>query len=281
MKKILAMILAAILMLSAAALAEEINVISREDGSGTRSAFIELFGIEQKDADGNKVDYTTDDADITNSTSVMMTSVAGNPAAIGYISLGSLNDTVKALEIDGVAASVENVKAGEYRIVRPFNIAARGDVSEAAQAFIDFVMSAEGQAVVEESGYIATVEDAQPFTGSDVGGKMVVGGSSSVTPVMEKLREAYLNVNPNAEIEVQQSDSTAGMTSTIDGVYDIGMASRALKDSELEAGLTPIVIAQDGIAVIVSNENPVSGLTAAQVRAIYMGEVTNWDEVNG
>lgn len=281
MKKILAMILAAILMLSAAALAEEINVISREDGSGTRGAFIELFGIEQKDADGNKVDYTTDDADITNSTSVMMTSVAGNPAAIGYISLGSLNDTVKALEIDGVAASVENVKAGEYRIVRPFNIAARGDVSEAAQAFIDFIMSAEGQAVVEENGYIATVEDAQPYTGSDVGGKVVVGGSSSVTPVMEKLREAYLNVNPNAEIEVQQSDSTAGMTSTIDGVYDIGMASRALKDSELEAGLTPIVIAQDGIAVIVSNENPVSGLTAAQVRAIYMGEVTNWDEVNG
>ena len=281
MKKILATILAMILVLCSAALAEEINVISREDGSGTRGAFIELFGIEQKDADGNKVDYTTDDADITNSTSVMMTSVAGNPAAIGYISLGSLNESVKALEIDGVAASVENVKAGSYKVVRPFNIATQSEVSEAAQAFIDFILSADGQAVVEANGYIAAVDDAPAFAGSDVSGKVVVAGSSSVTPVMEKLREAYLALNPNAEIEVQQSDSTAGMTSTIDGVCDIGMASRELKDSELEAGLTSTVIARDGIAVIVSNDNPAVGLTTDQVRAIYMGEVTDWDEVNG
>ena len=281
MKKILATILAMILVLCSAALAEEINVISREDGSGTRGAFIELFGIEQKDADGNKVDYTTDDADITNSTSVMMTSVAGNPAAIGYISLGSLNESVKALEIDGVAASVENVKAGSYKVVRPFNIATQSEVSEAAQAFIDFILSADGQAVVEANGYIAAVDDAPAFAGSDVSGKVVVAGSSSVTPVMEKLREAYLALNPNAEIEVQQSDSTAGMTSTIDGVCDIGMASRELKDSELEAGLTSTVIARDGIAVIVSNDNPAVGLTTDQVRAIYMGEVTEWDEVNG
>ena len=281
MKKILATILAMILVLCSAALAEEINVISREDGSGTRGAFIELFGIEQKDADGNKVDYTTDDADITNSTSVMMTSVAGNPAAIGYISLGSLNESVKALEIDGVAASVENVKAGSYKVVRPFNIATQSEVSEAAQAFIDFILSADGQAVVEANGYIAAVDDASAFAGSDVSGKVVVAGSSSVTPVMEKLREAYLALNPNAEIEVQQSDSTAGMTSTIDGVCDIGMASRELKDSEMEAGLTSTVIARDGIAVIVSNDNPAVGLTTDQVRAIYMGEVTEWDEVNG
>ena len=281
MKKILATILAMILVLCSAALAEEINVISREDGSGTRGAFIELFGIEQKDADGNKVDYTTDDADITNSTSVMMTSVAGNPAAIGYISLGSLNESVKALEIDGVAASVENVKGGSYKVVRPFNIATQSEVSEAAQAFIDFILSADGQAVVEANGYIAAVDDAPAFAGSDVSGKVVVAGSSSVTPVMEKLREAYLALNPNAEIEVQQSDSTAGMTSTIDGVCDIGMASRELKDSELEAGLTSTVIARDGIAVIVSNDNPAVGLTTDQVRAIYMGEVTEWDEVNG
>ena len=281
MKKILATILAMILVLCSAALAEEINVISREDGSGTRGAFIELFGIEQKDADGNKVDYTTDDADITNSTSVMMTSVAGNPAAIGYISLGSLNESVKALEIDGVAASVENVKAGSYKVVRPFNIATQSEVSEAAQAFIDFILSADGQAVVEANGYIAAVDDAPAFAGSDVSGKVVVAGSSSVTPVMEKLREAYLALNPNAEIEVQQSDSTAGMTSTIDGVCDIGMASRELKDSEMEAGLTSTVIARDGIAVIVSNDNPAVGLTTDQVRAIYMGEVTDWDEVNG
>ena len=281
MKKILATILALVLVVCSAALAEEINVISREDGSGTRGAFIELFGIEQKDADGNKVDYTTDDADITNSTSVMMTSVAGNPAAIGYISLGSLNETVKALEIDGVAASVENVKTGDYKVVRPFNIATKSDVSEAAQAFIDFILSADGQAVVEANGYIAAVDGAEAFAGSDVSGKVVVAGSSSVTPVMEKLREAYLALNPNAEIEVQQSDSTAGMTAAIDGVCDIGMASRELKDSEKEAGLNSTVIAQDGIAVIVSNDNPATGLTADQVRAIYMGEITDWDEVNG
>ena len=279
MKKILAMILAMVLVVCSAALAEEINVISREDGSGTRGAFIELFGIEQKDADGNKVDYTTEDADITNSTSVMMTSVAGNPAAIGYISLGSLNEIVKALAIDGVDATVENIKAGEYKIARPFNIATGAQVSEAAQAFIDFILSAEGQAVVEDAGYIASVEDASAFAGNDVSGKVVVAGSSSVTPVMEKLKEAYLQLNPNAEIEVQQSDSSAGMNSLKDGVCDIGMASRALKDSELEAGLTPTVIAMDGIAVIVSNDNATEGLTAEQVRDIYTGAITEWDEL--
>ena len=280
MKKILAMVLAMILVICSAALAEEINVISREDGSGTRGAFIELFGIEQKDADGNKVDYTTDEADITNSTSVMMTSVAGNPNAIGYISLGSLNDTVKALNIDGVAASVENIKVGTYTIARPFNIATKAEVSEAAQAFIDFILSAEGQAVVEENGYIAVVEDAPAYAGSRVEGKVVVAGSSSVTPVMEKLKEAYLAINPNAEIEVQQSDSSTGMNSAIEGVCDIGMASRAVKDSELEAGLVSTTIAMDGIAVIVSNDNAQTDLTADQVRAIYMGEITDWSEVN-
>ena len=281
MKKILAMVLAMLLVIgSACAVAEEINVISREDGSGTRGAFIELFGIEQKDENGNKVDYTTDEADITNSTSVMMTSVAGNPNAICYISLGSLNDTVKALNIDGVAASVENIKAGIYTVARPFNIATKAEVSEAAQAFIDFILSAEGQAVVEENGYIAVVEDAPAYAGSSVEGKVVVAGSSSVTPVMEKLKEAYLAINPNAEIEVQQSDSSTGMNSAIEGVCDIGMASRAVKDSELEAGLVSTTIAMDGIAVIVSNDNAQTDLTADQVRAIYMGEITDWSEVN-
>ena len=281
MKKILAMVLAMLLVIgSACAVAEEINVISREDGSGTRGAFIELFGIEQKDADGNKVDYTTDEADITNSTSVMMTSVSGNPSAIGYISLGSLNETVKALAIDGVAASVENIKAGAYTVARPFNIATKAEVSEAAQAFIDFILSAEGQAVIEANGYIAVVDDAPAFAGSSVEGKVVVAGSSSVTPVMEKLKEAYLAINPNAEIEVQQSDSSTGMNSAIEGVCDIGMASRAVKDSELEAGLVSTTIAMDGIAVIVSNDNAAAGLTTDQVRAIYMGEITDWSEVN-
>ena len=282
MKKILAMVLAMLLVIgSACAVAEEINVISREDGSGTRGAFIELFGIEQKDADGNKVDYTTDEADITNSTSVMMTSVSGNPSAIGYISLGSLNETVKALAIDGVAASVENIKAGTYTVARPFNIATQAEVSEAAQAFIDFILSAEGQAVIEANGYIAVVEDAPAYAGSSVEGKVVVAGSSSVTPVMEKLKEAYEAINPNANIEVQQSDSTTGMNNAIEGVCDIGMASRAVKDSELEAGLVPTTIAMDGIAVIVSNDNAIEGLTKDQVRAIYMGEITDWSEING
>ena len=282
MKKILAMVLAMLLVIgSACAVAEEINVISREDGSGTRGAFIELFGIEQKDENGNKVDYTTDEADITNSTSVMMTSVSGNPSAIGYISLGSLNETVKALAIDGVEASVENIKAGSYTVARPFNIATKAEVSGAAQAFIDFILSAEGQAVIEESGYIAVVEDAPAYAGSSVEGKVVVAGSSSVTPVMEKLKEAYEAINPNANIEVQQSDSTTGMNNAIEGVCDIGMASRAVKDSEIEAGLTSITIAMDGIAVIVSNDNATDGLTTDQVRAIYMGEITDWSEING
>ena len=281
MKKLISILLTlTLLMTTAFALAEEINVISREDGSGTRGAFIELFGIEQKNEAGEKIDYTTDDCDITNSTSVMMTSVAGNDCAIGYISLGSMNDTVKALPIDGAEASVENIKNGSYKVARPFNIATKAEVSEAANDFIAFIMSAEGQAVVETNGYIAVVEDATAFAGGKVSGKIVIAGSSSVTPVMEKLKEAYEAINPNVEIELQQSDSSSGMTATMDGVCDIGMASRALKDSETEAGLVPMTIAMDGIAVIVSPENPVEGLTSEQVRDIYMGEITEWSEIN-
>lgn len=258
----------------------EITVLSREDGSGTRGAFIELFGIEQKNDAGEKEDMTTDDAQITNSTSVMMTTVQGNPKAIGYISLGSLDESVvKAVEIDGAAPTVENVKAGTYKVVRPFNIATKGEASEVAQDFINFIMSADGQKVVSENGYI-TVDDAAPaYAASGVSGKVVVGGSSSVTPVMEKLKEAYMALNPDVTVEVQQSDSTTGMTSTIDGAYDIGMASRELKDSELEAGLTPTVIAQDGIAVIVNKENTLTGLTSEQVLSIYTGETTDWSEL--
>lgn len=281
MKKLVCLVLAlGMLCGSCAAVAEEINVISREEGSGTRGAFVELFGIEQKNEKGEKIDYTTDECDITNSTSVMMTSVAGNDCAIGYISLGSFNDTVKALSIDGTEASVENIKAGAYHVARPFNIATLAETSEVAQDFITFIMSAEGQAVIEANGYIAVVENAPAFEGGKAGGKLVIAGSSSVTPVMEKLKEAYETINSNAEIELQQSDSSSGMTSTRDGVCDIGMASRALKDSETEAGLVPMTIAMDGIAVIVSLDNPVNGLTTEQVRDIYMGEITDWSEVN-
>ena len=258
-----------------------ITVISREDGSGTRGAFIELFGIEQEDANGETVDMTIASAEITNNTSVMMTSVAGNPSAIGYISLGSLDETqVKALNIDGVAATVDNINNGTYPVSRPFNIATGATVSDVAQDFINFILSAEGQAVVVEGGYIAVDDAAEAFTSNNASGNIVVAGSSSVTPVMEKLKEAYIAINPNATIEVQQSDSTTGMNSVIEGVCDIGMASREVKDSELEAGVVPTTIATDGIAVIVNLENSISDLTSDQVRGIYTGEITDWSEVS-
>lgn len=284
MKKVAVMALAAVMAtgmavptMAADLSSDPITVVSREDGSGTRGAFIELFGVEEKDADGNKVDNTTEEAEITNNTAVMMSTVAGNVDAIGYISLGSLNDSVKAAKIDGVEATAENIKSGEYKVSRPFNIATNGEVSDVAQDFIDYILSPEGQAVVEENGYIAV--DSTEAESTQPEGKVVVAGSSSVTPVMEKLKEAYAEVNPNAEIEIQQSDSTTGMTSAIDGICDIGMASRDLKDEELEAGLTATIIANDGIAIIVNNDNPTDDLTTDQVKNIYVGEVTTWGDL--
>ena len=257
---------------------ENITAVSREDGSGTRGAFIELFGIEQKDKDGNKVDKTTSSVQITNSTSVMMTTVAENKAAIGYISLGSLNDTVKAVKIDGAEASVDTVKDGSYKIVRPFDIVTKDKLSKQAQDFENYIMSADGQKIIEDNGYIS-VGDKPAYEAAAVEGKVVVAGSSSVTPVMEKLAEGYKTVNDKVEIEVQQSDSTTGMTSAIDGLCDIGMASRDLKDSELEAGLTATVIAKDGIAVIVNNDSGVEKLTSEQVKDVYTGNITTWEDL--
>lgn len=256
----------------------DIMVVSREDGSGTRGAFIELFGIEEENEAGETIDRTTVEASITNSTSVMMTTVSGNPYAIGYISLGSMNETVKALQIDGIEATVENIKNGSYPIARPFNIATQANISDLAQDFIDYILSAEGQAVIEDAGYIAVMEGAESYSGSKPAGSIVVAGSSSVTPVMEKLKEAYLAVNPDASIEIQESDSTTGMNSAIEGICDIGMASRELKEEELSV-LTPTVIAMDGIAVIVNNECPVEGLTSEEVKSIFIGETLTWDAV--
>ena len=255
-----------------------ITVVSREDGSGTRGAFIELFGIEEKNEAGEKIDMTTDMAEITNSTAVMMTTIAGNTDAIGYVSLGSLDGSVKALEIDGVQATVDNIKNGTYAVARPFNIATGEEVSDAAQDFIGFIMSEEGQAVVEESGYISQGNNGA-YKNTGASGEVIVAGSSSVTPVMEKLKEVYAAVNTNVSVQVQQSDSTTGMTSTMEGMCDIGMASRELKDSELAAGLVPTVIAMDGIAVVVNHENPVTGLEGAQVKDIFTGVVMDWSEV--
>ncbi len=254
----------------------EISVYSREDGSGTRGAFIELFGLEEKDAAGNKVDMTTDAAAITNSTSVMMASVASDPDAIGYISLGSLNDTVKAVKIDGIEATAQNVKSGDYKVSRPFNIVFAESLSAPAQDFVDFIMSSDGQAIIEDNGYIGVDDKATPYTGSGANGKVVIAGSSSVTPIMEKLAEAYKAANPNATIEVQQSDSTTGVNMAIEGTCDIGMASRDLKDSEAASGVTATAIAKDGIAVIVAPASIVGSLTSDQVKAIFSGETLTW-----
>ena len=259
---------------------ENITAVSREDGSGTRGAFIELFGIEQKDKDGNKVDKTTSSVQITNSTSVMMTTVAENKAAIGYISLGSLNDTVKAVKIDGAEASAENVANDTYKVSRPFNIITTDKLSDAAQDFENYIMSADGQQIVEDNGYIKVADDAKAYEQSDAEGKVVVAGSSSVTPVMEKLKEAYEKANGGKiTVEVQQSDSTTGITSAAEGICDIGMASRELKDEETSENLTATEIARDGIAVVVNNDNDIDDLTSDQVKAIFTGETTEWEDL--
>lgn len=258
---------------------DTISVLTREEGSGTRGAFIELLEIEEKNADGKKVDKTIDTAETTNSTSVMITTVQGNKAAIGYISLGSLDKSkVKALKVDGAEAAADNVKSGEYKVARPFNIATKGDATGVASDFIKFILSADGQAVVEKNGYISE-GNTGAYKASGQKGKITIGGSSSVTPVMEKLKEAYVKVNPDVTIDVQQNDSSSGMKGAIDGIYDIGMASRDVKDSEKEAGLNSIKIALDGIAVIVNKDNTLDSITSEQIKNIYTGSLTKWSEI--
>ena len=275
-KKLLCAALALTCVTAAACAEFEANkgiaVISREDGSGTRGAFVELTGVEQK-IDGKKVDMTTEDAQITNNTAVMMTTVAGDTYAIGYISLGSLNDSVKAVKVAGVEATAENVKSGAYKVARPFNIAWKEDaLSDAGKDFIAYILSSEGQAIVNANGYVGS-DDAAAYEAAGVTGKVVVAGSSSVSPVMEKLAEAYMAANTGVEIEIQTSDSTTGMTSAMEGACEIGMASRELKEAEA-AELESTAIAMDGIAVIVNNENPVENLSLEQIGAIYTGETT-------
>lgn len=255
-----------------------ITVITRESGSGTRGAFIELFGIEEKNADGKKVDNTISSAEETNSTAVMITSVEGNESAIGYISLGALKNSVKALKVDGVEATTDNVKSGSYKVARPFNVAVKSDASDAAKEFINYIMSKEGQEIISKEGYIGDDSAAAYQKTDGVSGKITVGGSSSVSPVMEKLIEAYAKVNSDITIELQQSDSTTGMTNAIAGTYDIGMASRELKDEE-KAELTATTIAMDGIAVIVNKTNELSNITSDQVKGIYTGTITKWADV--
>ena len=268
-----AMIMAASTLTGCGGSDSEITVISREDGSGTRGAFTELMGITVDD-----VDNTVASAEISNSTSVVIQSVAGNSNAIGYISLGSLNNEVKAVSVDGTEATVDNINSGEYKVARPFNIATREDISDLAADFVSFIMSADGQAIVEEKGYIKA-SDAGAYTSSDMSGTIVVAGSTSVAPVMEVLADEYKKLNSGVTIEIQQTGSSAGMTSTIEGACDIGMASREVKDSEIQQGLVPTVIAMDGIAVIVNNDSEIDNLTSEQIKQIYTGEITDWSEI--
>ena len=280
--KVLTLGLAAVMMFSLASCGgggdsaggEDITVVSREEGSGTRDAFTELTEVLADD-----VDNTVDTAEISNSTSVVIQSVAGNSAAIGYISLGSLDDSVKAVQVDGVDATVENVTSGDYKLQRPFNIVTNGEVGELPQDFINFIMSADGQAIIEEEGYIKINDSAEAYEPSGLEGTITLAGSTSVSPVMEVLADEYKALNSGVTIEIQQTGSGAGIQSTIEGVCDIGMASRELEDEEAAEGLTSQAIALDGIAVIVNSENSVDNLTTEQIRQIFTGEITNWADV--
>lgn len=256
---------------------KDITVVTREEGSGTRGAFVELTGVEQKNADGKKIDMTTEEAIVQSSTQNVITAVNGDTYAIGYVSLGSLNKDVKAVKVDGAEATVDTVKSGEYKVQRPFNIATKDDVSDAAKDFISYIMSSEGQAIIEDNGYIK-VDDAAAYAATDAKGEVKISGSSSVTPVMEKLKEAYEKVNSNITITINQSDSSTGMKDAAEGISDIGMASRDLKDSELET-LKNTVIAKDGIAIVVNNASPIENLTSDQIMKIYTGEIITWADV--
>lgn len=270
--------LAATMLASCGGSSDKITVISREDGSGTRGAFIELTGIEEKDSNGNKTDNTKKDALICKSTDVVLTQVSGDKNAIGYISFGSLNDTVKALKVEGVEPSTATIESGDYKIVRPFNIAVKDGLSDAAQDFENYILSSEGQDIIEKAGYIKIDKSAAAYASNNASGKVVVSGSSSVTPVMEKLAESYQKANTNVTVDVQQSDSSTGIKDAINGTSDIGMASRDISDDELSQGIKSVTIAQDAIAVIVNKDNTVEDITMDEIKAIYTGSKTTWSD---
>ena len=246
----------------------EIVRIGREAGSGTRDGFESITDTKDKCQYRQELTSTGD----------VITAVSQNPDAIGYASLASIKDTVKALNVDGVTPSEATVKDGSYVLSRPFNIVTNGDATDpVAVDFIAYVLSKDGQAIATDNGYIG--EDGADFTSAQPEGKIVVGGSSSVSPLMEKLIEAYKTVNPNAELELQTTDSTTGVSGALEGTYTIGMASRELKDSEVEGGAKATVMALDGIAVVVNPGNTTDDLTVDQIKGIYTGELTTWSDV--
>ncbi|MCL2845069.1 MAG: substrate-binding domain-containing protein [Chitinivibrionia bacterium] len=267
---------AALFIVSCARNDDQITVVSREEGSGTRSAFTELAGVV--DAQGR--DMMTVNAEISNNTSVVINAVIGNTRAIGYISMGSLNNNIKALKIDGVAATPEMVTSGDYKIARPFLIGTKNEITEVAQDFINFMLSANGQQIVASRGYIG-IQNTGEFVSSGVSGRVVVAGSSSVAPLMERFREAYMAINTSATVEVQQNSSSAGIRALQEGICDIAMSSRELRPAEIQSGITPTTVALDGIAVIVNTENKIDNLSLEQVRGIFLGEITEWSKVRG
>lgn len=261
--------------LSSSLIAENIYPISREMGSGTRGAFVDIFDVK-KQIGNKKIDATSKKAEVTNSTGVMITTVANSKNAIGYISLGSLNDTVKAVKIDGVAPSVENVNNKSYTVFRPFNLAVSSN-NELVNDFLAYIGSNLSKNIIQKAGYIAIYDNE--FSSVKPSGKIVVAGSSSITPLMEKLKEGYKLVNPNATIEIQQSDSTTGINSAIEKIADIAMVSREFKDNELKSGLKTQILALDGLAVIVNKENSINSLSKESVKKIFAGEITDWNRV--
>ena len=255
----------------------DFTVVSREEGSGTRGAFIELVGLEEE-VDGSKEDMTTQEAIVQNSTNAVMQTVSQDAEAIGYISLGSLNDTVKALKIEGVEATEENIVNGTYKISRPFNLAFKeAEINDLAKDFLKFCLSEEAQALTLEEGYVP-LKDTEKYEPAKVSGTLTVAGSTSVTPLMQKMAEKYQELNPDAKIEIQSTGSSAGIEAVIDGAADIAMASRELKDEEKDK-LAVEVIATDGIAVVVNPSSKVEDLTMDQLKQIFKGELKNTSEL--
>lgn len=253
----------------------DIHVITREDGSGTRTAFTEIAGV----VDENDDDIITPTATVQNGTNAVMQGVAGDVYSIGYISLGSLNDSVKAVSVNGVAAEADLVASGEYEVARNFNVTYGGELSEVAQDFWDFMFSAQGQELAVDEGYVAADASAPEYEAKGLSGDITIVGSTSVEPVIEAMSEAYRELNPDVSIDITAPGSGAGVTAAIDGTADIGMASRELSDEEQDQVTETAAIAVDGIAVIVHNDNPLEDLSLEDIAGIYLGDLTSWNGV--